>query len=234
MILLKSFIKFLGHFKVLFIYIFIFSILYSFLKINNFSFENFSKIIFPYFGMFTYLLFGDIVFDIFFSFIERDKYVLFAYRTRLLFFNIFLVTIAFLTLIIYVNTFSELNSFNILFTSLNTFKLGYIFTESSLYLFENFRISVVASLAFLIGIASFFISGVTVFIRFIKSTKKSSLSIKSLEERQEDLQNKIEIKEALIKDEQKEFKNYNKAQDIGIREQLARARNKNFKRQVTK
>lgn len=231
---MKSFIKFLGHFKVLFIYTFIFSILYSFLKINNFSFENFSKIIFPYFGMFTYLLFGDIVFDIFFSFIERDKYVLFAYRTRLLFFNIFLVTIAFLTLIIYVNTFSELNSFNILFTSLNTFKLGYIFTESSLYLFENFRISVVASLAFLIGIASFFISGVTVFIRFIKSTKKSSLSIKSLEERQEDLQNKIEIKEALIKDEQKEFKNYNKAQDIGIREQLARARNKNFKRQVTK
>ena len=159
----------------------------------------------------------------------RDRY-----RTRLLFFNIFLVTIAFLTLIIYVNTFSELNSFNILFTSLNTFKLGYIFTESSLYLFENFRISVVASLAFLIGIASFFISGVTVFIRFIRSTKKSSLSIKSLEERQEDLQNKIEIKEALIKDEQKEFKNYNKAQDIGIREQLARARNKNFKRQVTK
>lgn len=234
MILLKSFIKFLGHFKVLSIYIFIFSILYSFLKINNFSFENFSKIIFPYFGIFTYLLFGDIVFDIFFSFIERDKYVLFAYRTRLLFFNIFLVTIAFLTLIIYVNTFSELNSFNILFTSLNIFKLGYIFTESSLYLFENFRISVVASLAFLIGIASFFISGVTVFIRFIRSTKKSSLSIKSLEERQEDLQNKIEIKEALIKDEQKEFKNYNKAQDIGIREQLARARNKNFKRQVTK
>lgn len=231
---MKSFIKFLGHFKVLSIYIFIFSILYSFLKINNFSFENFSKIIFPYFGIFTYLLFGDIVFDIFFSFIERDKYVLFAYRTRLLFFNIFLVTIAFLTLIIYVNTFSELNSFNILFTSLNIFKLGYIFTESSLYLFENFRISVVASLAFLIGIASFFISGVTVFIRFIRSTKKSSLSIKSLEERQEDLQNKIEIKEALIKDEQKEFKNYNKAQDIGIREQLARARNKNFKRQVTK
>lgn len=204
------------------------------MKINNFSFENFSKIIFPYFGIFTYLLFGDIVFDIFFSFIERDKYVLFAYRTRLLFFNIFLVTIAFLTLIIYVNTFSELNSFNILFTSLNTFKLGYIFTESSLYLFENFRISVVASLAFLIGIASFFISGVTVFIRFIRNTKKSSLSIKSLEERQEDLQNKIEIKEALIKNEQKEFKNYNKAQDIGIREQLARARNKNFKRQVTK
>ena len=92
----------------------------------------------------------------------------------------------------------------------------------------------VASLAFLIGIASFFISGVTVFIRFIRSTKKNSLNIKSLEERQEDLQNKIEIKEALIKDEQKEFKKYNKAQDIGIREQLARARNKNFKRQVTK
>lgn len=232
--MLKSFIKFLGHFKVLFIYIFIFSILCGFLKVNNFSFENFSKIIFPYFGLFTYVLFFDVVLDIFFSFIMKDRVLQAVYRTRLLFFNIFLVTTVFLVLIIYVNTFLGLNSFNILFTSLNVFRLGYIFTESTLYLFENFRISVVTSLAFLIAMASFFISGVTIFIRFIKNSKKSSLNIKSLEERQEDLQNKIDIKEALIKDEQQEFKNYNKAQEIGIREQLARARNKNFKRQVTK
>ena len=227
--MLKSFIKFLGNFKVLFIYIFICLILCGFLKVNSFSFKNFSKIVFPYFGRFTYLLIFDIFLDICFSF-KKDKVLQAVYRTRLLFFNVFLVSSIFLFLIIYVNAFLELNSFNVLFTSLNTLKVGYIFTESALYLCENFRISIVFSLALLVAIISFFVSGVTIFIKFIKNSKKDSSNIKNLEERREDLKNKIEIKEALIKDEQKEFKKYNKAQEMGIRKQLARARNRNFKR----
>lgn len=227
--MLKKIIKFLKNFKVLFIYIFICFVLSCFLKINDFSFKNFSKIILPYFGLFTYILIFDIFLDICFSF-KKDKVLQAVYRTRLLFFNIFLVSSVFLALLFYINAFLELNSFNILFTSLNTFKLGYIFTESTLYLYENFRITLVIPLALLVAIISFFVSGVTIFIRFIKNSKKYSSNIKNLEERQENLKTKIEIKEALIKDEQKEFKKYNKAQEIGIREQLARARHKNFKR----
>ncbi|WP_300361419.1 hypothetical protein [Fusobacterium sp.] len=84
----------------------------------------------------------------------------------------------------------------------------------------------------LILIISLFFSIISIIITTVRNSKKNSNKIKSLEEKKITLQNKIAIKEALIKDEQREFKNYEKAQDIAIREQLQRARNKNFRRQV--
>lgn len=221
--------NFFENFKVLFIYIFIFFILSIFLKINDFSLNNFSKIIFPYFGIFSYILFLDIFLDLYFS-LKKDKILQATYRIRLVFFNIFLLALAFLMLISYVNIFLEFNAFNILFTSLNFFHLGYMFTESALYLCENFSYIILSSLTILVLLISFFFCGVSIIITTVRNSKKNSKKIKSLEKKQMTLQNKIDIKEALIKDEQREFKNYEKAQDIVIREQLQRARNKNFKR----
>ena len=221
--------NFFENFEVLFIYIFIFFILSIFLKINDFSLNNFSKIIFPYFGIFSYILFLDIFLDLYFS-LKKDKILQATYRIRLVFFNIFLLALAFLMLISYVNIFLEFNTFNILFTSLNFFHLGYMFTESALYLCENFSYIILSSLTILVLLISFFFCGVSIIITTVRNSKKNSKKIKSLEKKQMTLQNKIDIKEALIKDEQREFKNYEKAQDIVIREQLQRARNKNFKR----
>ncbi|WP_300328866.1 hypothetical protein [Fusobacterium sp.] len=226
--ILKSFFE---NFRVLFIYIFIFFILSIFLKINDFSLDNFSKIIFPYFGIFAYVLLIDIFSDIYFS-LKKDKILQMTYRIRLIFFNIFLLALSFFILISYVNVFLEFNSFNILFTSLNFFHFGYMFTETALYLCENFSYIILNSLTILILIISLFFSIISIIITTVRNSKKNSNKIKSLEEKKITLQNKIAIKEALIKDEQREFKNYEKAQDIAIREQLQRARNKNFRRQV--
>lgn len=137
-------------------------------------------------------------------------------------------------LISYVNIFLEFNTFNILFTSLNFFRFGYMFTEVALYLCENFSYIILTSLTILVLFVSFFFCGVSIIITTVRNSKRNSKKIKSLEEKQMTLQNKIAIKEALIKDEQREFKNYEKAQDIAIREQLQRARNTNFRRQVKK
>lgn len=109
-----------------------------------------------------------------------------------------------------------------------------MFTEVALYLCENFSYIILTSLTILVLFVSFFFCGVSIIITTVRNSKRNSKKIKSLEEKQMTLQNKIAIKEALIKDEQREFKNYEKAQDIAIREQLQRARNTNFRRQVKK
>lgn len=219
--------KFFDNFRVFFIYIFIFAILHIFLKMNDFTLKNFSKIIYPYFGIFTYIFGLDILLDLCF-FKVKDKVLQAVYRIRLLFLNIFIIDFLFLFLLFYVNASQKLSSFNILFTSLNTFKLGYIFTETTLYLYENYNFMPFVSVAVVILLFSFFIWGVSLFRSTIKNSKKKSFKMKSLEERRETLQNKIDIKEALIEDEKEEIVNYNKAQEIGIREQLERARKKKY------
>ncbi|NME35890.1 hypothetical protein HF862_04790 [Fusobacterium sp. FSA-380-WT-3A] len=220
--------KFLKNFKIVFIYIIFLLIFLGFVKFSNISLQNFYTTLIPYFGIFYYLLIITIFADILFCF-NKSKIKRTVYRIRLIFFNIFLLTFIFLIVLGYTKVTAELTPYHLLFISLNTFHLGYMFTELILYLFEKFDFVILLGVAFSILLSSLFISSAGIISLFIKKRKIESLHIANLEKKKADIQTRIDIKEALINEEEDEYIKYNQAQDMAIKEQLERARKENFK-----
>lgn len=221
-------LKFLENFKIVFIYIIFSLIFFGFIKFSNIPLSNFYTTLFPYFGVFYYILILNIFADILFCF-NKNKIKRTVYRIRLIFFNISFLAIAFLVVLGYAKITAELTPFHLLFISLNTFHLGYMFTELILYLFEKFDFVILLGVTFSILFFSLFISGAGIISLFIKKRKKESIHIANLEKKKADIQTRIDIKEALINEEEDEYIKYNQAQDMAIKEQLERARKEKFK-----
>lgn len=217
--------KFLGNFKIVFIYVIFLFILFGFTKISNITLYNMYTTLFPYFGIFYYLLILNIFLDILFCFYKKQMF----YRIRLLSFDIFLLSLIFLLVLGYTKITAELTPFYLLFISLNVFHLGYIFTEFILYLFEKFDLIVLLGVTFSVLISSLFVAGIGILSLFIAKRKSESIHIANLEKKKADIQTRIEIKEALINEEKDEYIKYNQAQELAIKEQLERARKENFK-----
>ncbi len=204
---------------------FIFSLFFFFFKIGYKYYDDFISFGKNYLGVFFLPAFIIIFLDIFFTFINSKKKRI-LYKTRLLFFIIFTVSVSSVFVLGTLKYLGRLNEADIIDVCIMKYNFGFLITYFITYIFSAFKLNYIfAVFSVVILISLFFLIGKEIgqTIRYFIKCKRRREALKLEKALLAKMQEQIAIKETLEEKKAVEYEKQNIILDTVIKEKVEKA-----------
>lgn len=204
---------------------FIFSLIFFFFKIGYKYYDDFILFGKNYLGIFFLPAFVIVFLDIFFTFINSKKKRI-LYKTRLLFFIIFVVSVSSVFVLGTLKYFDKLNEAAIIDVCIMKYNFGFLITYFITYTSSAFKLNYIfAVFSVIILISLFFLIGKEIgqTIRYFIKCKRRREALKLEKALLAKMQEQIAIKETLEEKKAVEYEKQNIILDTVIKEKVEKA-----------
>ena len=204
---------------------FIFSLIFFFFKIGYKYYNDFILFGKNYLGIFFLPAFVIVFLDVFFTFINSKKKRI-LYKTRLLFFIIFVVSVSSVFVLGTLKYFDKLNEAAIIDVCIMKYNFGFLITYFITYIFSAFKLNYIfAVFSVIILISLFFLIGKEIgqTIRYFIKCKRRREALKLEKALLAKMQEQIAIKETLEEKKAVEYEKQNIILDTVIKEKVEKA-----------
>lgn len=204
---------------------FIFSLIFFFFKIGYKYYDDFILFGKNYLGIFFLPAFVIVFLDVFFTFINSKKKRI-LYKTRLLFFIIFVVSVSSVFVLGTLKYFDKLNEAAIIDVCIMKYNFGFLITYFITYTSSAFKLNYIfAVFSVIILISLFFLIGKEIgqTIRYFIKCKRRREALKLEKALLAKMQEQIAIKETLEEKKAVEYEKQNIILDTVIKEKVEKA-----------
>lgn len=204
---------------------FIFSLIFFFFKIGYKYYDDFILFGKNYLGIFFLPAFVIVFLDVFFTFINSKKKRI-LYKTRLLFFIIFIVSVSSVFVLGTLKYFDKLNEAAIIDVCIMKYNFGFLITYFITYTSSAFKLNYIfAVFSVIILISLFFLIGKEIgqTIRYFIKCKRRREALKLEKALLAKMQEQIAIKETLEEKKAVEYEKQNIILDTVIKEKVEKA-----------
>lgn len=204
---------------------FIFSLIFFFFKIGYKYYNDFILFGKNYLGIFFLPAFVIVFLDVFFTFINSKKKRI-LYKTRLLFFIIFVVSVSSVFVLGTLKYFDKLNEAAIIDVCIMKYNFGFLITYFITYTSSAFKLNYIfAVFSVIILISLFFLIGKEIgqTIRYFIKCKRRREALKLEKALLAKMQEQIAIKETLEEKKAVEYEKQNIILDTVIKEKVEKA-----------
>ena len=214
---------------------FIFSLFFFFFKIGYKYYDDFIFFGKNYLGIFFLPAVIIIFLDIFFTFINSKKKRI-LYKTRLLFFIIFTVSVSSVFVLGTLKYFDKLNETNIIDVCIMKYNFGFLITYFITYIFSAFKLNYIfAAFSAVIIISLFFLIGKEIgqTIRYFIKCKRRREALKLEKALLAKMQEQIAIKEKVEKAIEKDILPLDKVEEKPEENKIEEDKNNEFSEEET-